>query len=228
MSGPTIKEQPRKAKGLSKFLFGERVFKARSIKGKSQEKIAGMIERSNGYLSNIENGKNYASLDRAVAIANALEVSLDYLAGREDYLQYKVRSMGDIARALMALSFLKGVIVREEKREFDSFKYDKNDTQFKNPIPCKENRTVHVIEIQEGELRHFLRQYQEIFERPHANKFFPQLEQSLTELDQMSLKDEIDTSKWENRVQSFSNGKWKVPKEDVERIIWNRTSSTSE
>ena len=221
-------EMVKQVKGLSKFVFGKRVFKARSIRGESQERIANKIGRSNGYLSNIENGKNLASLDRAVAIANALKVPLDYLCGRDDYIEYKAKTLGDIAQGLMVLSFLKGVVVREEERLFDCARYDKDDVNFEKPILYKEKRKVQIIEIQEGELRHFLHQYQEIFERPHANAFFPQLEQRLAKLDQIDIETEADTAKWEERVRRFTDGKWKISKEEIERIIWNRVPSTLE
>lgn len=223
-----------KTKYTSKFdrqIFGDRIRESREKKGYTQEQVADAVDSGKGpsFISNIEAWKpdskdqgSGTTIKAAVAIANALDVSLDYLCNRDDFINKPI-TMGDIAHALMILSFVKGVHIREEVREFDSTPLLKNDGNSTEPIRRKEKRKVQVIEIQEGVLRHFLHQYQDIFERPHASDFFPKLNRELLTLDEIMARDEVDISMWEERVNRFSNGNWKIPKEEVERTVWKNT-----
>lgn len=59
--------------------LGERIAKQRKIKGLSQEKLAEKIDISVAYLSGIETGNKIASFKIMLAIANELDLSLDYM-----------------------------------------------------------------------------------------------------------------------------------------------------
>ncbi len=59
--------------------IGQRIKKFRSIKNMSQEKLAESVELSVPYISNIENGNTKLGLQAIIAIANALNVTVDEL-----------------------------------------------------------------------------------------------------------------------------------------------------
>ena len=59
--------------------MGQRIAKQRRIKGLTQEKLAEKVDISVVYLSGIEAGNKIASLKIMLAIANELEMSLDYM-----------------------------------------------------------------------------------------------------------------------------------------------------
>jgi len=59
--------------------FGRRVRKHRLLKGWTQEMLAEQISVSTSFVGHIERGSRKPSLETVVAIANTLEVSLDYL-----------------------------------------------------------------------------------------------------------------------------------------------------
>lgn len=60
-------------------MTGERIQKLRKARGMTQEKLAEAAEMSVNYLSNVENGHDICGTRRLLAIANALEASMDYL-----------------------------------------------------------------------------------------------------------------------------------------------------
>lgn len=60
-------------------MTGERIQKLRKARGITQEKLAEAAEMSVNYLSNVENGHDICGTRRLLAIANALEASMDYL-----------------------------------------------------------------------------------------------------------------------------------------------------
>lgn len=60
-------------------MTGERIQKLRKARGMTQEKLAEAAGMSVNYLSNIENGHDVCGTRRLLAIANALEASMDYL-----------------------------------------------------------------------------------------------------------------------------------------------------
>lgn len=65
-------------------LVKERLIQARENKGYSQAEVARRLGFSNNTMYNrIENGKKSASLSVAIDIAEILNVSLDWLLGRE-------------------------------------------------------------------------------------------------------------------------------------------------
>jgi len=61
--------------------IGRRVRMTRDQKSMSQADLAELIERSDSYISNIETAKSKIGLETLVRIANALQVSTDYLLG---------------------------------------------------------------------------------------------------------------------------------------------------
>lgn len=96
--------------------IGQRIKIARIKKGVTQETVAGKIEMSLQHISNIETGNTKLSLPAAIAIANALDVSLDSLLCDnvlytkpsfveeakdlfDDCNEYEVRMMVDMLRA---------------------------------------------------------------------------------------------------------------------------------
>ncbi len=61
--------------------FGKKLIEARKNKGLSQEQLGKMIDIDKRIISRYETDKTIPSIDVAKRIANALEVSLDYLTG---------------------------------------------------------------------------------------------------------------------------------------------------
>ena len=63
---------------------GTRVRSVRKLRGLSQTQLARIIGTSNGQVSTVEHGHSQTSVRAMIAIADALETSMDYLAGRVD------------------------------------------------------------------------------------------------------------------------------------------------
>lgn len=59
--------------------LGRRVRKQRTSLGWTQEQLAEKISVSTSFVGHVERGSRKASLETLVSLANALEVSLDYL-----------------------------------------------------------------------------------------------------------------------------------------------------
>lgn len=207
--------------------FGKRVREERKRKRWSQEKFAEKICRSpGGYMSDIEHGNGLPALDVAVTIADKLGVSLDYLCGRDQYLKGNITTMGDIARALIALSFLKGASIRIEDQEFTKTVYDPDDRNFERPQVVSEKRQVPVVQIREGDFRRFLPIYRGIFDRPNTEDFCETLERHLKKLDQKSVWSEFDEDKWKKILELCAVQNY--PKTEAERIIWNKVPPNRE
>lgn len=58
---------------------GRKIASQRKIKGYTQEKLAEMVDLTVGYISGIESGNKVASLKNMLKIANALEMSMDFM-----------------------------------------------------------------------------------------------------------------------------------------------------
>ena len=63
-------------------VIGERMRRARQLRGVSQTELAKMIGTSKSQLSMIEHGKSGSSISTALGVAQALSTSLDYLVGQ--------------------------------------------------------------------------------------------------------------------------------------------------
>ncbi len=59
--------------------LGRRVRKQRKIRGWTQEMLAEKIGVSTSFIGHVERGTRKASLETLVALANTLEISVDYL-----------------------------------------------------------------------------------------------------------------------------------------------------
>ena len=70
-------------------LLGERIKQQRMIKGVTQEKFAEYMNVSVGYVSQIERGITKISLERLVATARYLDVSVSYLLEGTDRSEKK-------------------------------------------------------------------------------------------------------------------------------------------
>lgn len=68
---------------MDKKSFGKQLQRYRERAGYSQESLAEQIECSTIFISYIERGKKSPSLDTLVKLANALDVSVDILLGKE-------------------------------------------------------------------------------------------------------------------------------------------------
>lgn len=60
-------------------IIGSRIQKCRAAKGMTQAELAEKIDTNQKHLSRIEGGYHRSTLDAIVAIAKALDVSVDYL-----------------------------------------------------------------------------------------------------------------------------------------------------
>ncbi|MDD3213979.1 MAG: helix-turn-helix transcriptional regulator [Eubacteriales bacterium] len=59
--------------------LGRRIRKQRTLHGWTQEELAERVNVSTSFVGHVERGTRKASLETLVAIANVLDVSLDYL-----------------------------------------------------------------------------------------------------------------------------------------------------
>lgn len=69
--------------GYDSKMIGERIFKARQIKGWKQLALSKLAGISQSYLSDIENGMSKISVETLYKIAEALDVSVVYLLGED-------------------------------------------------------------------------------------------------------------------------------------------------
>ncbi len=60
-------------------IIGNRIQEARLKKGLTQEELAEMVDTNQKHISRIEAGWHRSNLDTVVAIAKALQISVDYL-----------------------------------------------------------------------------------------------------------------------------------------------------
>ncbi len=84
------------------YLVGEKVKEKRLKKGLTREQLAEMCDLSVSYIAHIERGTKSLSLESAVKISNALDVSLDYLL--LDEIQSSDRALSVIENELSSLS----------------------------------------------------------------------------------------------------------------------------
>ncbi len=63
--------------------MGQRLYELRSRRGLTQEGLARKADVTTGAVRNWEKGKRTPSFEMAIRLADALEVTLDELAGRE-------------------------------------------------------------------------------------------------------------------------------------------------
>ncbi|GLR16480.1 helix-turn-helix domain-containing protein [Portibacter lacus] len=82
--------------------FGDKVMQARKEKGLSREELAKMIGTSGPIIGRYERGDMMPSVEIATKIADALEVSLDFLVGKSS-LTVKDESMLERLEDIAAL-----------------------------------------------------------------------------------------------------------------------------
>ena len=61
--------------------LGKKIREDRIEKGYTQEELGEKIDRTGAYIGQIERGERSASMSKIILIAEALDVSLDYLIG---------------------------------------------------------------------------------------------------------------------------------------------------
>ena len=66
-------------------MFNNRLREVRMSKGLTQEKLSEIVGVSLRNYQYYEQGKHVPSFEVLIALANALEVSIDYLVGRDEY-----------------------------------------------------------------------------------------------------------------------------------------------
>lgn len=69
-----------------KNMLSQRLKSTRKAKGLTQSELARKVNTTKGTVSNYENGYSTPSNEMLVSLANALDVSVDYLLGRTNYL----------------------------------------------------------------------------------------------------------------------------------------------
>lgn len=70
-------------------MFGERLRKMRKTRKLSQEQLSVLTKIDQSDISKMERGERGISLKQAAVLADALDVSLDYLAGRTNSSKFK-------------------------------------------------------------------------------------------------------------------------------------------
>ena len=84
---------------MDKKSLGKQIQKYRERAGYSQEKLSEMIECSTIFISYIERGVKSPGLDKLIKIANALNVSVDILLGKE-LVSYNKKRLKDFEQQL--------------------------------------------------------------------------------------------------------------------------------
>lgn len=69
---------------ITKMSFGKRLMEARKNRGLSQEDVAEMIGTKGPAIGRYERETAHPTIEVATKLANALDVSLDYLVGKTD------------------------------------------------------------------------------------------------------------------------------------------------
>ena len=123
--------------------FAHQLKQARASVGMTQAALAETVGVSPQTISAYEKGEKQPSLDKAAAIAEALEISLDKLCGvRVPRPMLPTHAMGDIARVLLSMQFW-------ETAEF-------------KPAVTVLNDTCPALLFKEGELRAFIADWLEL------------------------------------------------------------------
>ncbi|MFG6117194.1 helix-turn-helix domain-containing protein [Halobacillus sp. MO56] len=65
-------------------MLSQRLKYSRKTKGLTQNELANKIKTTKGTISNYENGYSTPSNEMLISLANALDVSIDYLLGRSE------------------------------------------------------------------------------------------------------------------------------------------------
>lgn len=99
--------------------LGIRIRKKREAAGLSQADLAAQANLSNQHISNVENAKSKIGLEKLVAIANVLEVSLDELICGS-VKKSKVIYQGEVADMIEEFSDVEMRVLPEYLRCFDS------------------------------------------------------------------------------------------------------------
>lgn len=88
-----------KKQKTSKEEFGYRLKKVRSKNKLSQEALGKILGYKNprSDISNLENGRKYPSIDKLIALAQNLSISIDYLLlGKKDPFKNEIKSIDDL------------------------------------------------------------------------------------------------------------------------------------
>ncbi len=93
--------------------FGERLKSLRQSLGWTQDKLAQEAKTSKSFLSEVENDKTNISGDSLLRIANALNVSLDYLMKGETPAGEKEQRPVEIPQGLSSLAERKGLTYKQ-------------------------------------------------------------------------------------------------------------------
>ena len=80
-------------------LLGLKIKEIRNSKGITQDKLAEMVSCNTSHISNVENNHTKVSLNVLLAIANALNTSIDYLLS-DQYENSSLALDNEILRAL--------------------------------------------------------------------------------------------------------------------------------
>ena len=77
-------------------VIGERLRRARELRGKTQRRLASEMGTSASHLSSMEHGRAGTSMRTATTVARLLNVSLDYLTGLSDDLRSSKDMVGEL------------------------------------------------------------------------------------------------------------------------------------
>ena len=103
-----------KSKQIILWQMGERISKARAKANMTQEQLAEELNISRISVARYESGEMAPKLQNVVAIALALDVSVDYLLGLDDRNGLKIEPFSFEAEAALE-TFVKEIIKQYEK-----------------------------------------------------------------------------------------------------------------
>lgn len=138
---------------LDAHLFSERVRTERARKGIQQIDMANELGLPRSSLSYYESGKAVPSLDKTYELADYLNVSIDYLVGRDEACTKTISSVGDVARLILRLCEYNCVSLSydDDGRPVLAFNDENLAAFFKNQMEIKE--TLTSIEIDADKYR---------------------------------------------------------------------------
>lgn len=107
-----------------KEIFSQRLAELRKEKNETQAEFSQRTGIRQQTISGYENGKMSPTLDAAIQIAKACDVSLDWLCGLSDTKRNKLTEYADVIMALVNIGQATGGNLYLTEVEVDKFDYD--------------------------------------------------------------------------------------------------------
>lgn len=141
-----------------KEVFAQRISELRKEKKETQAEFSERTGIRQQTISGYENGKLSPTLDAAIQIAKACDVSVDWLCGLSDTKRNKFTEYADVIMALVNIGQATGGNLYLSKEEVDKFDY--NDSWVEEEI---------ALRIEDKEIQKFLKSWNDILPLVKSN-----------------------------------------------------------